>query len=57
MKYIWETCFAAYARPGLTFHERSLMNIAMLIALGRGSELRIHVRAAVNIGFSEEKIC
>ncbi|OQV08482.1 hypothetical protein CLAIMM_12746 [Cladophialophora immunda] len=57
MEYIWETCFAAYARPGLEWKERSLMNIAMLIALGRGPELRIHIRAAVNNGFSEEKIC
>ncbi|KIX99562.1 uncharacterized protein Z520_05138 [Fonsecaea multimorphosa CBS 102226] len=57
MEYIWETCFAAYARPGLEWKERSLMNIAMLIALGRGPELRIHIRAAVNNGFSEEKVC
>lgn len=32
------------------------MNIAMLIALGRGPELRIHIRAAANNGFTEEQI-
>ena len=33
------------------------MNLAMLIALGRGPELRIHIRAAVNNGLTEENIC
>ena len=57
MEFIWETCFASYARPGLEWKERSLMNIAMLIALGRGPELRIHIRAAVNNGLKEEQVC
>jgi 4-carboxymuconolactone decarboxylase len=57
MEYIWETCFSSYARPGLEWKERSLMNIAMLIALGRGPELRIHLRAAVSNGLTEEQIC
>jgi len=33
------------------------MNIGMLIALRQGNELRIHIRAAVHNGFTEEKIC
>ena len=33
------------------------MNIAMLIALGRGPELRIHLRAAAHNGWTEEQIC
>lgn len=33
MEYIWEVCFSSYARPGLEFRERSLMNIAMLSEL------------------------
>lgn len=33
------------------------MNLAMLIALGRGPELRIHIRAAIHNGLSEETIC
>lgn len=56
MDYIHEVCFSAYARPGLELRERSLLNLGMLIALGRGPELRIHIRAAVNNGFSEEQI-
>ncbi|RSL65519.1 hypothetical protein BHE90_005212 [Fusarium euwallaceae] len=55
-EYIAETCFSSYARPGLSFQQRSLMNIAMLIALNRGPELRIHIRAALNNGLQEEQI-
>ncbi|KAJ5392034.1 Carboxymuconolactone decarboxylase [Penicillium cosmopolitanum] len=56
-EYIAEVCFSSYARPGLKFRERSLMNIAMLTALNRGPELRIHVSAALHNGLSEEEIC
>lgn len=33
------------------------MNIAMLTALNRGPELRIHVAAALHNGLTEEEIC
>lgn len=33
------------------------MNIAMLIALNRGPELRIHLRAALHNGLTEEELC
>ncbi|KAL2782722.1 AhpD-like protein [Aspergillus keveii] len=56
-EYLAEVCFSGYARPELTFRERSLMNIAMLIALNRGPELRIHLRAALHNGLSEEQLC
>ncbi|KAJ5937117.1 Carboxymuconolactone decarboxylase [Penicillium verhagenii] len=56
-EYIAEVCFSSYARPGLKFRERSLMNIAMLTALNRGPELRIHVAAALHNGLTEEEIC
>jgi len=52
-----ENCFASYDRPGLAFRERSLMNMAMLIALNRGSELKIHIRGALHNGLTEESIC
>ncbi|KAL6245328.1 hypothetical protein RBB50_008103 [Rhinocladiella similis] len=57
MEYIYDPCFTGYARPGLEFRERALMNIAMLIALNREAELRIHIRAAVNNDLTEETIC
>ncbi|KAJ5961369.1 Carboxymuconolactone decarboxylase [Penicillium vulpinum] len=56
-EYIAEVCFSSYARPGLKFRERSLMNISMLTALNRGPELRIHITAGLHNGLSEEEIC
>lgn len=50
-------CFTGYDRAGLTFRERSIMNIAMLIALNRGNELRIHLRGAFHNGMTEEAVC
>ncbi|KAK1676417.1 AhpD-like protein [Colletotrichum godetiae] len=55
-EYIAEVCFSSYARPGLEFQERSLINIGMMIALNRTPELRIHIAAALNLGISEDKI-
>lgn len=52
-----EVCFTGYARPGLAFRERSLMNLAMLIALNRHEELKIHLRAAFHNGLTEEQVC
>ncbi len=49
-------CFSSYARPELQFRDRSLINLGMLIALNRGPELRIHIRAALHNGLPEEQI-
>lgn len=46
---IWE-------RPGLTRRERSLITLAMLVALNREPEFRMHVRAALNNGVTTEEI-
>ncbi|ETI23524.1 hypothetical protein G647_05326 [Cladophialophora carrionii CBS 160.54] len=45
-----------WARPGLTRQTRSLLNIAMLCALNRMTELAVHVRGAVNNGVTETEI-
>ena len=45
-----------WARPGLERKTRSLLNIAMLCALNRSTELSVHVRGAVNNGASEVEI-
>lgn len=55
-EYIAEVCFSSYARPGLELKERSFMNIAMMIALNRTPELRIHITAALHLGLSEEQV-
>ncbi len=47
---------AVWGRPGLPRHTRSLLNLAMLAALGRHEELALHVRAARRNGVSEAEI-
>jgi 4-carboxymuconolactone decarboxylase len=45
-----------WARPGLERKTRSLLNIAMLCALNRMTELAVHVRGAVHNGATEVEI-
>jgi 4-carboxymuconolactone decarboxylase len=43
-------------RPGLDRRTRSFLNLAMLTALNRPHELKLHVRGAINNGLSKEEI-
>ena len=52
-RYCWGE---VWTRPGLPRHTRSLLNIAMLVALNRGDEFKLHVRAAFNNGVTREEI-
>ena len=52
-RYAWGEI---WTRPGLPRHTRSLITIAMLAALNRGEEFRIHVRAAANNGVTRDEI-
>jgi 4-carboxymuconolactone decarboxylase len=45
-----------WTRPGLPRHTRSLITLAMLIALNRGEEIRLHLRGAVNNGVTRDEI-
>lgn len=45
-----------WARPGLPLHTRSLLTLAMMIALNRGEEFCMHVRAAFNNGVTRDEI-
>lgn len=45
-----------WTRPGLPRKTRSLLNLAMITALNRPHELRIHVRGALRNGCSREEI-
>lgn len=51
--YCWD---AVWNRPGLPRHTRSLLNIAMMVALNREDELRLHLRASFNNGVTEDEI-
>ncbi len=47
---------AVWTRPGLPRKTRSMLNLAMLIALNRPHEFRLHVRGALNNGITREEI-
>ena len=52
-RYAWGDI---WSRPRLPRHTRSLITIAMLVALNRPEELRLHIRAAKNNGVTPEEI-
>jgi 4-carboxymuconolactone decarboxylase len=54
---ITEYCWGAvWSRPGLPRKTRSLLNLAMLTALNREEEFKLHVRAAFRNGVTREEI-
>lgn len=52
-EYCWG---AVWGREGLTKTERSLINLAMISALNRPNELKLHVKGALRNGVPKEKI-
>lgn len=52
-RYAWGEI---WTRPGLPGHTRSLITIAMMIALNREAELALHLRAAANNGVTRDEI-
>jgi 4-carboxymuconolactone decarboxylase len=54
---ITEYCWGAvWTRPGLPRKTRSLINLAMLTALNRPHEVRLHLRGALRNGCTQEEI-
>jgi 4-carboxymuconolactone decarboxylase len=54
---VTEYCWGAiWDRPGLPRKTRSLLNLAMLTALNREEEFRLHVRAALRNGVTKDEI-
>ena len=52
-RYAWGEI---WTRPGLPRHTRSLLTIAMMVALNRADEFKLHVRAAFNNGVTRDEI-
>ena len=52
-RYAWGEI---WTRPGLPRHTRSLITVAMMVALNRADEFRLHVRAAFNNGVTRDEI-
>lgn len=52
-EYCWDNI---WNRPGLDRRTRSIVNLAMISALNRPHELRLHIRGAINNGLTKEEI-
>jgi 3-oxoadipate enol-lactonase/4-carboxymuconolactone decarboxylase len=52
-RYAWGEI---WTRPGLERRTRSMITLAMLVALNRSEEFRLHVRAACNNGLGRDEI-
>ncbi|MDR5854292.1 4-carboxymuconolactone decarboxylase [Caballeronia sp. LZ062] len=52
-RYAWGEI---WTREGLPRHTRSLITIAMMVALNRSEELALHLRAAKNNGVTQDEI-
>src|SRR5262252_621183 len=56
-KLVTRYCFGAiWGREQLPRGTRSMLTIAMLVALGRAQEIRWHVQGAINNGVSKDEI-
>ena len=53
VRYAWGEI---WNRPGLPRQTRSMITLAMMVALNRGEEFRMHVRAAVRNGVTPDEI-
>jgi 4-carboxymuconolactone decarboxylase len=52
-----EWCWGyAWTRPGLDHKTRSMLNLAMLTALGKPMELKLHVKGALANGLTVDEI-
>ena len=52
-EYCWNNI---WNRPGLDRRTRSMLNLAMITALNRPHELKLHVRGAINNGLTKNDI-
>ena len=52
-RYAWGEI---WTRPGLPKHTRSIATLAMLVALNRPDELKLHLRASANNGVTRDEI-
>lgn len=52
-RYAWGEI---WTRPGLSRQTRSMLTLAMMVALNRSEEFRMHLRAALNNGVTRAEI-
>ena len=52
-RYAWGEI---WTRPGLDQHTRRLLVLAMMVALGRQEEFKLHLRAAIEHGIPKDEV-
>jgi 4-carboxymuconolactone decarboxylase len=52
-RYAWGEI---WSRPGLPRKTRSMITVAMMVAMNRSEELKLHLRAAANNGVTRKEI-
>ncbi|MGZ4115529.1 MAG: carboxymuconolactone decarboxylase family protein [Actinomycetota bacterium] len=45
-----------YSRPGLSLRERQIATVAVLVALGRSSQLPVHLRSSIKAGVTPDEL-
>jgi 4-carboxymuconolactone decarboxylase len=56
-EHVTQYCWGdIWNRPGLDRRTRSFLNLAMITALNRPHELKLHVRGAINNGLTKNEI-
>ena len=53
VRYAWGE---VWTRPGLEWRTRSMITLAMMVALNHSEEFRLHLRAALNNGLDRDDI-
>lgn len=55
--YLNEQLFGAvWGREGLPIKTRSMITVAVLLALGKTEEIRLHMRGALNLGITPDEL-
>jgi 4-carboxymuconolactone decarboxylase len=56
-RYILEFAYGdVYSRPGLSLRERQIATVAVLVALGRSSQLPVHLRSSIRAGLTPDEL-
>jgi 4-carboxymuconolactone decarboxylase len=56
-RYIVEFAYGdVYSRPGLSLRERQIATVAVLVALGRSSQLPVHLRSSIRAGLTADDL-
>jgi 4-carboxymuconolactone decarboxylase len=56
-RFVIETAYGdVYSRPGLSLRDRQIATVAVLVALGRSSQLPVHLRSSLKAGLSADEL-